>query len=96
MMQPPVQIPLELIPDNSSMVEETQQATQSTEYSSQPDASDTNSHLWGFLQPSNTLLRRIDLWKVQPTVQVGRAPDNDIILPGGRVSKCLPYTLWRF
>lgn len=87
MMQTPVQIPHEfVIADNDSMVEETQQATQSTDHSSQPDASDTNAHLWGFLQPCNTMLRRIDFWKVQPTVQVGRAPDNNIVLPGGRVS----------
>ncbi|OAX40928.1 kinase-like protein [Rhizopogon vinicolor AM-OR11-026] len=86
MMQPPAQIPDEFVTaDNDSMVE-TQQATQSTEHSSQPNAADTNSHLFGFLQPCNTLLRRIDFWKVQPTVQLGRAPDNDIVLPGGRVS----------
>jgi len=95
-LEPPVQTPHEFISaDDGSIVEETQQATQSTEHPSQPNAADTNSHLWGFLQPCSSVLRRIDFWKVQPTVQVGRALDNDIILPGGRVSKYQPTLLWR-
>ncbi|KAG1812212.1 kinase-like domain-containing protein [Suillus subaureus] len=64
----------------------TQQATQSTQHASQPNSANTNSHLWGYLQPCSNLLRRLDLWKVQPAASVGRAPDNDIILPGSKVS----------
>lgn len=86
MNQTPVEIPNELMPLDDSMIAETQQATQSTQHSSQPDSANSNGHLWGYLQPCNTLLRRIDLWKVQPTASVGRAIENDIILPGGRVS----------
>ncbi|KAG2154460.1 kinase-like domain-containing protein [Suillus bovinus] len=86
MIQPPVQIPTESIPLDDSMIEETQQATQSTQHASQPNPANTNSHLWGYLQPCNNLLRRLDLWKVQPAVSVGRAPDNNIVLPGGKVS----------
>ncbi|KAG2749227.1 Pkinase-domain-containing protein [Suillus brevipes Sb2] len=86
MNQTPVEIPNELMPLDDSMIAETQQATQSTQHSSQPDSANSNGHLWGYLQPCNTLLRRIDLWKVQPTASVGRAVENDIILPGGRVS----------
>lgn len=86
MNQTPVEIPNELMPLDDSMIAETQQATQSTQHSSQPDSANSNGHLWGYLQPCNTLLRRIDLWKVQPAASVGRAVENDIILPGGRVS----------
>ncbi|KAG1739300.1 kinase-like domain-containing protein [Suillus lakei] len=86
MIQPPVEIPNELMPLDDSMIEETQQATQSTQHASQPNSADTNGHLWGYLQPCCNVLRRLDLWKVQPVASVGRAPDNDIILPGGRVS----------
>lgn len=86
MIQPPVEIPNEIISLDDSMIEETQQATQSTQHASQPNSADTNSHLWGYLQPCSNVLRRIDLWKVAPAASVGRAPDNDIILPGGRVS----------
>lgn len=91
MNQAPVEIPNELMPLDDSMITETQQATQSTQHASQPDPANSDSHLWGYLQPCNSLLRRIDLWKVQPAASVGRAPENDIILPGGRVSECLVY-----
>ncbi|KAG2046644.1 Pkinase-domain-containing protein [Suillus hirtellus] len=86
MNQPPVEIPNETMPFDDSMIEETQQATQSTQHASQPDSANTNNHLWGYLQPCSNLLRRLDLWKVQPAASVGRALENDIILPGGKVS----------
>lgn len=82
----PADIPPDLMPLDDSMIEETQQATQSTQHASQPNSANTNSHLWGYLQPCSNVLRRLDLWKVQPAASVGRAPDNDIILPGGKVS----------
>lgn len=82
----PAEIPNDLMPLDDSMIEETQQATQSTQHASQPNSANTNSHLWGYLQPCSNVLRRLDLWKVQPAASVGRAPDNDIILPGGKVS----------
>ncbi|KAG2122839.1 kinase-like domain-containing protein [Suillus cothurnatus] len=82
----PADIPHDLMPLDDSMIEETQQATQSTQHASQPNSANTNSHLWGYLQPCSNVLRRLDLWKVQPAASVGRAPDNDIILPGGKVS----------
>jgi serine/threonine/tyrosine protein kinase RAD53 len=91
MIQPPTEIPNELMPLDDSMIEETQQATQSTQHASQPNSASTNSHLWGYLQPCSNVLRRLDLWKVQPAASVGRAPDNDIILPGGRVSEYFVY-----
>lgn len=65
--------------------EQTQQATQSTQHSGSQSAGDAN--LWGFLQPCSTLLKRIDFFKVQPTVSIGRnGEQNEIILPGGKVS----------
>ncbi|KAG6375586.1 kinase-like domain-containing protein [Boletus reticuloceps] len=67
--------------------EQTQQATQSTQYSGSQSTGDANGHLWGFLQPCSTLLKRIDFFKIQPTVSIGRHKDeNEIILPGVRVS----------
>ena len=66
--------------------EQTQQATQSTQYSGSQASGDANAHLWGFLQPCSTLLKRIDFFRIQPTVSIGRSAENEIILPGGKVS----------
>ena len=71
---------------DENMEEQTQQATQSTQWSESQATGDLNSHLWGFLQPCSTLLRRIDFFKIQPTVSIGRSNESDIILPGGKVS----------
>ncbi|KAI9573238.1 hypothetical protein HD554DRAFT_2326050, partial [Boletus coccyginus] len=58
---------------------------QSTQYSGSQGARDASSHLWGFLQPCSTLLKRIHFFKVQPTVSIGRnSKQNEIILPGGK------------
>ncbi|KAF8444907.1 kinase-like domain-containing protein [Boletus edulis BED1] len=75
--------------------EQTQQATQSTQYSGSQSTGDANGHLWGFLQPCSTLLKRIDFFKIQPTVSVGRHNDqNEIILPGVRVSNRHCRIVW--
>lgn len=66
--------------------EQTQQATQSTQYSGSQAAADSNSHLWGFLQPCSTLLKRIDFFKLAPVVSIGRNGENEIVLPGVKVS----------
>ncbi|KAH0828081.1 kinase-like domain-containing protein [Lanmaoa asiatica] len=77
------------------MEEQTQQATQSTQYSGSQATGDANSHLWGFLQPCSTLLKRIDFFKIQPTVSIGRSGEqNEIILPGGRVSNRHCRIVW--
>lgn len=78
-------------------MEETQQATQSTQSSSQQNSSlaDANSHLWGFLQPCGTQLRRIDFFKIVPTVGIGRNPEgNEVVLPGVRVSNKHCRIIW--
>lgn len=75
---------------DENMEEQTQQATQSTQHSGSQATGDASSHLWGFLQPCSTLLKRIDFFKIQPTVSIGRSNDpNDIILPGAKVSAYL-------
>lgn len=95
-MIPPIQSPnFDYNPEES--MEETQQATQSTQTSSQQNSSsaDANSHLWGFLQPCGTQLRRIDFFKVVPTVSIGRYQEgNEVVLPGCRVSKCRATRVW--
>lgn len=68
------------------------QATQSQGNASQ--AAVVDDHLWGFLQPCNAALRRIDLLKVDPICKIGRnRDDNTIVLPGFKVSEypVLPF-----
>lgn len=90
-----MQAPQDLMSTDEMMEEQTQQATQSTQYSGSQGPGDASSHLWGFLQPCSTLLKRIDFFKVQPTVSIGRnGEQNEIILPGGRVSACTSPSLF--
>ncbi|KAI9571653.1 kinase-like domain-containing protein [Boletus coccyginus] len=87
--------PQDLMSTDEMMEEQTQQATQSTQYSGSQGPGDASSHLWGFLQPCSTLLKRIDFFKVQPTVSIGRnGEQNEIILPGGRVSNRHCRIVW--
>jgi hypothetical protein len=82
-----MQAPQDSMNTDEMMEEQTQQATQSTQHSGSQTAGDASSHLWGFLQPCSTLLKRIDFFKIQPTVSIGRSGEqNEIILPGGKVS----------
>ncbi|KAL4073772.1 kinase-like domain-containing protein [Scleroderma yunnanense] len=95
-MLPPFQTPhFDYNPEES--MEETQQATQSTQSSSQqnPNNTDANAHLWGFLQPCGSQLRRIDFFKIVPTVRIGRHQEgNEVVLPGGRVSNKHCRIIW--
>lgn len=53
------------------------------------------AHLWGCLIPcSSTDLPRLDLWRYSPTYKIGRAEDNDIILPGFRISNEHAVITW--
>lgn len=95
-MLPPIQTPHDGYNPEDSM-EETQQATQSTQSASQQplNSPDANSHLWGFLQPCGSQLRRIDFFKIAPTVSIGRNPEvNEVVLPGGRVSNRHCRIIW--
>ncbi|KAG6331844.1 hypothetical protein ID866_7247 [Astraeus odoratus] len=94
-MQPSFQ-PLHEEYDPEDSMEETQQATQSTQNASQQTSGlDSNSHLWGFLQPCGSQLRRIDFFKIVPTVSIGRNPDmNEVVLPGPRVSNRHCRIIW--
>ncbi|KAH0589458.1 hypothetical protein H2248_005208 [Termitomyces sp. 'cryptogamus'] len=67
--------------------QETQQQTQSTQQASQQMGFDSYGHLWGYLQPCNGDLARIDFWKVNPRYRLGRNKElNDCVLPGAKVS----------
>ncbi|KAH7928923.1 kinase-like protein [Leucogyrophana mollusca] len=98
MMLAPAQIPNgneDLIPVDDAMEEQTQQATQSTQPASQTtNSADADAHLWGFLQPCSSALRRIDFFKLSPSAKIGRAPDNDVVLPGGKVSNRHCKIMW--
>ncbi|KAF8843053.1 Pkinase-domain-containing protein [Paxillus ammoniavirescens] len=77
------------------MDDQTQQATQSTQHSGSQVNGDGVSHLWGFLQPCSAQLKRIDFFKIQPTVSIGRnGEQNEIVLPGGRVSNRHCRIVW--
>ncbi|KDQ55702.1 hypothetical protein JAAARDRAFT_37119 [Jaapia argillacea MUCL 33604] len=82
MMQPPPP-PAPAVQDDTDG-----QATQSTQQDSQPPIPGTtpDSHLWGYLQPCSPNIRRVDLWKIQPTYRVGRSVGSDVIFPGLKVS----------
>jgi serine/threonine/tyrosine protein kinase RAD53 len=60
------------------------QATQEQYFPSQPIPVD--GHLWGFLQPCNAALKRIDFLKMNPTYTIGRGAGNDFLLEGFKVS----------
>ncbi|PFH44973.1 hypothetical protein AMATHDRAFT_164241 [Amanita thiersii Skay4041] len=63
------------------------QQTQSTQQASQPVNSSIDSHLWGYLQPCNSTLTRIDFWKIHPRYTVGRNTQaNQVVLPGFKIS----------
>lgn len=51
---------------------------------------DLNSHLWGFLQPCNPTKPQIDFWRLQSCITIGRAPSNQIVFDGSRISESCP------
>ncbi|KAG5653051.1 hypothetical protein H0H81_002568 [Sphagnurus paluster] len=67
-------------------MEETQPQTQSTQQASQQPNAAVDSHLWGYLQPCNAKITRIDFWKIHPRYNIGRNPANQVVLPGFKVS----------
>ena len=74
--------------DESS--QETQQTQQATQVATQPSESQNyaaNASFWGYLQPNNEHLARLDLFKIRPSYTIGRHPSNAIVLPGFKVSK---------
>lgn len=67
--------------------QEPEQQTQSTQQASQHEKSE-DAHLWGYMQPCNASLTRIDFWKMHPKYTIGRNTElNQVILPGCKVSK---------
>lgn len=69
-------------------LDSSQQPTQSTQQASQQSQDPAwDSHLWGFLQPCREGISRIDLWKMQPTVRIGRSSDNDVTLANMKISE---------
>ncbi len=65
------------------------QQTQSTQQASQqPPVASVDSHLWGYLQPCNTGLTRIDFWKMTPRYTFGRNTEsNQVVFPGFKISE---------
>ena len=54
---------------------------------------DLNSHLWGYLQPCNPAKPQIDFWRLQASVSIGRAPSNQIVFDGSRISESCPSNM---
>ncbi|EAU91637.1 CAMK/RAD53 protein kinase [Coprinopsis cinerea okayama7 len=70
---------------------EEEQQTQSTQEASQSQSQSpgqaVDAHLWGYLQPVNDKLIRIDFWRAEPSYTIGRNTTcNRIIFPGFKVS----------
>ena len=74
---------------NNDSQESDQQQTQSTQQASQHEkVSEEDAHLWGYMQPCNASLTRINFWKMHPKYTIGRNTElNQVILPGCKVSK---------
>jgi ser/thr/tyr protein kinase RAD53 len=67
--------------------QESEQQT-STQPASQPQMVTVDAHLWGYMQPCNASLTRIDFWKIHPKYTIGRNTElNQVILPGFKVSE---------
>ncbi|KAF8147709.1 kinase-like domain-containing protein [Crassisporium funariophilum] len=65
---------------NDIELQQTQQASQLLDVS-------IDAHLWGYLQPLNPALARLDFWKIRPRYTIGRAPaSNDVVFPGPIIS----------
>jgi serine/threonine/tyrosine protein kinase RAD53 len=74
--------------DSQESEQQTQEQTQSTQQASQPQMVSEYAHLWGYMQPCNASLTRIDFWKMHPKYNIGRNTEhNQVILPGFKVSK---------
>ncbi|RDB16782.1 putative serine/threonine-protein kinase fhkC [Hypsizygus marmoreus] len=72
---------------NEDAVDDSQQQTQSTQQASQQSSAAMDAHLWGYLQPCNSAVTRIDFWKISPRVTIGRNTEhNMVVLPGPKVS----------
>lgn len=93
-MQPPEHVPLDVMVDDSQNPDsETQPQTQSTQQEASQPINGMDGHLWGFLQPCSSALTRIDFWKINPSVSIGRNEQtNDVVLPGFKVSEYNPST----
>ncbi|KAH6913842.1 CAMK/RAD53 protein kinase [Coprinopsis sp. MPI-PUGE-AT-0042] len=76
--------------------QETQTQTQSTQQASQSQEPPPNpAHLWGYMQPVNNHLVRIDLYRNQHCWTVGRnTTENKIIFPGFKVSNRHALIRW--
>ncbi|KAF8993679.1 kinase-like domain-containing protein [Cyathus striatus] len=63
------------------------QSTQATQLNSQPPPTpNTDHHLWGYLQPCNAAVARMDFWKIHPEYKIGRNSTNTIVFPGLKIS----------
>lgn len=68
------------------------QQTQSTQQASQQPPVAVDSHLWGYLQPCNTRLTRIDFWKMTARYTIGRNTEsNQVVFPGFKISEWHMY-----
>lgn len=102
MIHPPSDVnPDDAVPEVSSQVVSSQEAssqevietqeTQSTQLASQlasQESNQTDFHIWGYLQPCNPSLTRLDFQKIHPIYHIGRQPINHITLAGFKVSEC--------
>ncbi|KAG6845388.1 hypothetical protein H0H87_009735 [Tephrocybe sp. NHM501043] len=76
-----------LVNSEEAVSSQSQQETQSTQPASQIPDPDINDHLWGYLQPTNPNMGRIDFLRTTHRYTIGRANKLNIItLPGLRIS----------
>ncbi|KAJ7782479.1 kinase-like domain-containing protein, partial [Mycena maculata] len=84
--------------DDPNAVEEDLQRTQEDQVQTQPltqegDAEPTDK-FFGYLNPCSQALARVELFKDQPEVCIGRSPTNKVVFPGFKISNFHAIIRW--
>ncbi|KAJ7049936.1 kinase-like domain-containing protein [Mycena amicta] len=85
--------------DSAQSAYEDMQPTQPNEHPTQPQTQPTalepTDELWGYLHPCSSLrLKRVDFFKSQPEVTIGRNVANNVIFPGFKISNFHAEVQW--
>lgn len=77
----------------------TQEETQQTQLSDVGSQRQSDTHLWGYLIPCSSQLRRIDFNRDKRVYKIGRNREerqgNDHVLGGMKISECFLVLMWR-
>ena len=86
-MEAPYSAGISAAPGEHDYAGETQGATQQASQNFYAnDVHPMDRPFFGCLYPCNSALHRIDFVRTNPIVKIGRGPNNDVIMPGMRIS----------